>query len=275
MLHDVEKRFSEVVDRTSFRDRVASREDVLVGTFLNLGSSLTAEIIGLAGFDWVGIDLEHGVGGEFEALHQLQAISHTGTAGLIRVESGDRQRIAHALDSGAAGVIVPQVRSAREAAAVVAACRYAGERGVSKFNRGWHWGMRSDPLVEADRSVTCCVQIERREALAEADAIAAIDGVDVLFVGPADLSHDLAMPGPADHPELLAVARDVANAAHRHGKAAGVLAGTVSQLAHYHRLGFTFLGCGADSTLLMQRARDVSSELRAITDKQAGTGANT
>jgi 2-keto-3-deoxy-L-rhamnonate aldolase RhmA len=238
--------------------------DLLPGTFLNLASPLAAEIVALAGFAWVAVDLEHGAGGELEALQQLQAIAHTGAAGFVRVEGVSRPRIAHALDAGATGVIVPQVRSAAEAAEAVACCRYSGERGVARFNRSWQWGVRNAPLGDADLQVTCCIQIERRDALAEVDAIAATDGVDVLFVGPADLSHALGIEGPADHPDLLTVAAEVSEASRRHGKAAGALVGSVAQAEQYHRLGFTFLGCSADSALLMQHARQVSGALRAF-----------
>ena len=248
----------------SFRDRVTARKEILAGTFLNLASPLTAEIIALAGFDWVAVDLEHGAGGELEALHQLQAIAHTGTAGLVRIESASQSRIGHALDSGADGVIVPQVRSAAEAAEVVSACRYAGHRGVARFNRAWQWGMRSGPLRDADSQVTCCIQIERSDALADVDAIAATEGVDVLFVGPADLGHARGIDGGADHPDLLAAGAAVSYAALRHGKAAGILVASVAQLEHYHRLGFTFLGCAADSALLMQRAQEVSAAIQAL-----------
>ncbi|HEY1778555.1 MAG TPA: aldolase/citrate lyase family protein [Solirubrobacteraceae bacterium] len=248
----------------SFRDRVRARTELLAGTFLNLGSPVTAEIVALAGFDWVAVDLEHGAGGELDALHQLQAITHTGTAGLVRIESASAQRIGHALDSGADGVIVPQVRSAAQAAEVVSACRYGGQRGVARYNRAWQWGMRSGPLSDADSRVTCAIQIERSDALADADAIAATDGVDVLFVGPADLGHALGIDGGADHPDLLSAAAQVADAALRHGKAAGILAASVAQIEHYHRLGFTFLGCSADSALLMQRAREVATGIHAL-----------
>jgi len=242
-----------------------SRGEVLAGTFLNLGSSLTAEIIALSGFDWAAVDLEHGAGGEMESLQQLQAIGRTRTAGFVRLESTNRSRVAHALDSGADGIIAPQVRSAEEAAEVVSACRYAGSRGVARYNRAWHWGARLGSLEDADGQITCCIQIERLEALEDVDAIASVDGVDVLFVGPADLSQALGIVGGADHPDLLAAAARVSDAAHRNGKAAGVLAGSVAQLQRYHELGFTFLGCSADSAFLMSQAREVSVGIRAFT----------
>ena len=253
----------------SFRSRVKARE-ILAGTFLNLGNSLAAEIVALAGFDWVAVDLEHGAGGELDALQQLQAITHTGSAGLVRVESANASRIAHALDSGAQGVIVPQISSAAEAAEAVAYCRYSEQRGVARFNRSWQWGQRRGRLEDADADVTCCIQIERRGALAEVDAIAAIDGVDVLFVGPADLGHALTIDGGADDPRLLAHAAEVVQAASRHGKAAGVLCGNVSQVSAYHDLGFTFLGCSADSALLMENARNVSAAIHAFPSRGAG-----
>jgi 2-keto-3-deoxy-L-rhamnonate aldolase RhmA len=90
------------------------------------------------------------------------------------------------------------------------------------------------------------------------------DRVDVLFVGPADLGHALGIDGGADHPDLLAAGAAVSDAALRHGKAAGILAASVAQLEHYHRLGFTFLGCAADSALLMQRAQEVSATIHAL-----------
>lgn len=250
----------------SFRERVAARSEILAGTFLGLGSPLAAEVVAIAGFDWVAVDLEHGAGGELDALHQLQAIARTPAAGFVRVESASGARIAHALDAGADGVIVPQVSSAAEAAEVVAACRYGGARGVARFNRAWHWGTRPGTLGEADERVTCCIQIERMDALEDVDAIAAIDGVDVLFLGPADLGHALGVAGPADNPDLLAAGARIAEAAERHGKAAGILAGSPAHLEHYYRLGFTFLGCAADGALLMQRAQEVLAAVHAFAE---------
>ena len=248
----------------SFRARLTARTEVLAGTFLNLDSPLAAEIVALAGFDWIAIDLEHGASDERSTLQHLQAISHTATAGLVRVESLDRSRIAHALDAGATGVIVPQIRSAAEAAEAVSHCRYSSGRGVARFNRAWQWGARQGALADADDEVICCVQIERSDALEDVESIAQIDGVDILFVGPADLGHALGANGGADDPVLLAAAERVANATARHEKSAGVLCGSMSQLEHYSRLGFTFLGCSADSALLMEHSRQVAAKIKLL-----------
>jgi 4-hydroxy-2-oxoheptanedioate aldolase len=246
-----------------FRARVLAREP-LYGAFVNLSSSVTAEIMGLAGFDWLVIDLEHGIAGEREALVQLQAIAHTGAAGIVRVAALERVRILHALDSGATGVLVPQVESPDEARFAVECCRYAGVRGVARYNRSWRWGSTVEPLSAVDARVLCCIQIEREAALDRVDEIASIDGVDVVFVGPGDLGHSLGIAGPPDNPELLARVGVVAEAAARHGKAAGVLTGAPEQAARYRELGFTFVACSSDSGLLMQGASAIVKAVRAL-----------
>lgn len=249
-------------DEISLRERLSHKE-VLIGSFVNLGSSLTTEVMGLAGFDWVVIDLEHGAGDEQILVGQLQALAHTGTAALVRVEGVDPARIQHALDVGADGVLVPRVRSVEQARACVDFCRYARHRGVARYNRSWHWGMRTRSYAEVDARVACAVQIETAQALELADEIAAVDGVDLVFVGPVDLAHALRLSGPED-PDLLAHVARVARAARAAGKAAGMLVGSVEQVGRYRELGFTVLGCSSDSGLLALAARDMASALDAV-----------
>ena len=188
----------------------------MVGAFVNLGSSTTAEIMGIAGFDWLVLDLEHGAGDEPVLLTQLQALAASNTGTIVRVEAIDPARILHALDLGADGVMVPRVRTVADAQACVDACRYSADRGVARYNRSWHWGLASRTLAAADAEVVCVVQIETVEALEAVDEIAAIDGVDVLFVGPSDLSHALGLVCPPDDPQLLSRVAAVAEAAREH-----------------------------------------------------------
>jgi 2-keto-3-deoxy-L-rhamnonate aldolase RhmA len=251
------------MDPSSFRERLHAGETV-VGSFVNLGSSLTAEIMGIGGFDWLVLDLEHGAGDEQVLAGQLQALTHTGVTTLVRVEGVYPARIQHALDLGAHGVLVPRLRSVDEARACVAHTRYSGNRGVARYNRSWKWGLDQRPLADADRRVVCAVQIETAEALAVVDEIAAVDGVDVLFVGPADLAHAFGMSCPPDAPELLEHAAKVAAAARAHGVAAGMLVGTREQAAAYADLGFTFIGMGSDSGLLAAAARSTAAQLREL-----------
>jgi 4-hydroxy-2-oxoheptanedioate aldolase len=248
---------------TAFRTRVLAGE-LLVGSFVNLGSALTAEIMALCGFDWLVLDLEHGAGGEQEALAQMQAVAHTGTAPLVRVEAVERPRFGRVLDLGAAGVVVPRIRSVDDARRSVDSCRYSGSRGLAAYNRAWRWGLRAQEPSEVDAAIVCAVQIETAGALAAADAIAGVEGVDVLFVGPRDLGYALGIRGGPDVPALKSRIAEVAQAASAHGKAAGILVGTLEQAADYRDLGFTFLGCSSDSGLLASESRRVAEGLRAL-----------
>jgi 2-keto-3-deoxy-L-rhamnonate aldolase RhmA len=251
-----------------FRARLRG-DEIVTGSFVNLGSPLVTEIMGIAGFDWLVLDLEHGAGDEHVLVSQLQALARTGNAALVRVEAIDPARIQHALDLGAAGVMVPRVRSADEARVAVDCCRYSARRGVARYNRSWHWGLSPRTLADADAEVVCVVQIETVEALEEVDEIAAVDGVDVQFVGPSDLSHALGLQCAPDDPRLLARVSTVARAARDHVKCAGVLVGTLEQARAYRDLGFTFIGCASDGGLLALHATAVAQDLRGLGRSQA------
>jgi cytochrome P450/2-keto-3-deoxy-L-rhamnonate aldolase RhmA len=248
---------------SALRERGQAGE-VLVGAFTNMGSGVAAEILALSGYDWLVIDLEHGAGGDAEALAQLQAIAHTDVTPLVRVASGDRVRVLRALDLGAGGVLVPQIEGVDQARHAVDCCRYSGLRGVARYNRAWRWGMTDRTLSEVDRDVVCAIQIETPGALDAVEEIAAVDGVDVLFVGPADLARGLGIDGPPDDPRLLERVAAVADAAAANGKLAGMLVTTLDQAAAYRRLGFTFLGCSSDSGMLVSQARSLTTGLRGL-----------
>ena len=224
------------------RERLAAGERLL-GTFLNLGSPLAAEACARAGFDWLVFDLEHGAGTERELIPTIQAIAGR-SAALVRVEENDRPRFARALDGGADGVMVPRVDSAEEAAQAIACMRYPprGVRGVAYMNRAAGWG-----YPRGDVDALGVVQIESGAAVDDCGAIAAVDGVDVLFVGPNDLSAAL-------QTDDLPLAK-VVEAADANGKTAGILARSREDAEHYVEQGFRFVGIGSDSLFLVQGAR--------------------
>jgi 4-hydroxy-2-oxoheptanedioate aldolase len=224
------------------RERLAAGERLL-GTFLNLGSPLAAEACARAGFDWLVFDLEHGAGTERELIPTIQAIAGR-SAALVRVEENDRPRFARALDAGADGVMVPRVDSAEEAAQAIACMRYPprGVRGVAYMNRAAGWGH-----PRGDAEALGVIQIESGAAVDDSGAIAAVDGVDVLFVGPNDLSAAL---GTDDLPLAKVV-----EAADANGKTAGILARSREDAEHYMEQGFRFVGIGSDSLFLVQGAR--------------------
>jgi 4-hydroxy-2-oxoheptanedioate aldolase len=242
--------------------------ETLAGCFLNLGSALTAEIVGRAGFDFVVIDLEHGSGNEADVLPQLQALEATGAGVIVRVESHARQRAHRVLDLGAEGIMFPRVDSPAEAASAVAGLRYPpeGVRGVAIANRACGFGTTHREYMAAADALLGVVQIESEAALSAVDAIAAVDGADVLFVGPLDLTQSLGIFGQFDHPRYAAALDAVSAAARRHGKSLGVLTGRPEDFDRYHALGFRFIACGSDGSLLATAARrqmELLAEARA------------
>jgi 4-hydroxy-2-oxoheptanedioate aldolase len=234
---------------TALSDRIRAGE-TLLGTFLDLGSPLAAEIAAGAGFDWLVIDLEHGAGDRDATLGQLQAASAVPV--VVRVPSPDSELIGWVLDLGAAGVVVPRVQGAEDAARAVEATHFAAGRGVHLGVRAAGFGRDAGYLTAADASRSMMIQIETRGALDAAEEIAALPGVDVLFVGPYDLGHALGVtPGP-ESPEVLRAAERTAAAAHAAGKAAAVFLGDPALAGRYRDLGFTLIASGSAVGLLVE-----------------------
>jgi 4-hydroxy-2-oxoheptanedioate aldolase len=231
-----------------FRKRVLARE-WLCGTFLNLGSSVTVEVAGLAGFDWLLIDHEHGPGGEDTMLHQLQAAAATPAFPVVRIAMNEVPRFKRALDMGALGVMVPLVNSAAEAKQAVSAMRYPphGIRGVAKFNRGAGFGGDFEEYyLHAHERLVTVIQIETPEAIKNIDEIAAVDGADVLFVGPTDLSYTMGIRDQLESAQFTETLKKVSDAAKRHGKAAGILVHNNALVAKVRDLGYSFVALGSD-----------------------------
>jgi len=247
----------------SLRSRIRSGEPT-IGTFLNLGSPLAAEACALAGFDWVLVDLEHGGGGEDTLLAQVLAAATHDVPSLVRVETAERIRAGRVLDLGATGVMFPRLDSTAEVAQAVRHLRYPpdGDRGVASYNRARGFGTRSDSLAEANDEVVGIVQIETAAALENVDAIALNPGIDVLFVGPGDLSHAIGVPGALDAPAFRDALTRVLSAARGAGVAAGILAKDRAGAQRFLEDGFTFLAIGSDSTMLAAAAKTAAGPLR-------------
>ncbi len=231
-----------------FRQRVLARE-WLAGTFLNLGSAMTVEVAGLAGFDWLLIDHEHGPGGEDTLLHQLHAASATPAFPIVRIAQNDTPRFKRVLDMGAMGVMVPYVSTVAETRAAVSAMRYPphGIRGVAKFNRGAGFGGDFEEYyAHAHERLVTVIQIETTEAIRNIEEIAAVDGADVLFVGPTDLSYNMGIRDQLESAPFTEALRKVSAAAKRHGKAAGILVHNHALVPKVRELGYTFTALGSD-----------------------------
>ena len=239
-------------------------DETLLGCWLNLGSSVTAEIVALAGFDWVLIDLEHGSGTEKDLLFQLQAIEHTNAAPLVRVESYERQRIHRVLDFGAEGVMCPRIKGIDEAELAAGGMRYStkGIRGVAKMVRATNFGKMFDHYLDKGQDeIVGIVQIETLEALGQTDQIAAVEGIDVLFIGPADLSMELGIFGQFNDPRFTKAVEKTVNSARKFGKAAGILLPDISYFKSYHDMGMRFFGCGSDAMFVVDGAFNTFSRL--------------
>src|SRR4029079_15990185 len=180
------------------------------------------------------------------------AAASYGVPVVVRVESSERIRIGRVLDQGAAGVMVPRVDTPGEVAAVLSHLRYPphGDRGVATYNRSCRWGLDRLPLTDPTQNTLGVIQIETLAALDAVYEIAAQDGVDVLFVGPLDLSFALGVPLQFDSPAFTDALDRVLAAAAAHGKAAGILAANSAVAARYVERGFRFVAIGSDSTML-------------------------
>ena len=250
----------------NLKERIQKGE-TLNGCWLNLGSSVTAEIVGLAGFDWVLLDLEHGAGGEKDLLHQLQALAHTTAAPIVRVESADRQRIHRVLDLGAAGVMVPRISNLIEAKEAADGLRYPPEgiRGVAKMVRATGFGQHFNEYVKHQKDhVLGVVQIETKEILDQLDEVAALEGVDVLFIGPADLSMALGIFGQFEHPLFKQALNATIAAADKAGKATGILLFNAEDYPVYRDMGIRMIACGADATFVADGARTMVNRLKGF-----------
>ena len=238
--------------------------DTLIGCWLNLGSALTAEIVGLAGFDWGLIDLEHGAGTESDVLHLLQAIEHTSMAPIIRIESFERQRIHRMLDLGAEGIMCPRINNAEEARRFVTGLSYPpdGQRGVAKMVRATGFGKKFDSYFKDMReNITGIVQVETPGILNHLDEIAAMESVDILFIGPADLSMALGIFGQFDNPIFKDAVKATVSAAEKAGKATGILLFNPEDFIRYREMGIRFIACGADATFVVNGANDMVNKL--------------
>ncbi|HEY6687232.1 MAG TPA: aldolase/citrate lyase family protein [Propionibacteriaceae bacterium] len=239
------------LNRGRLRSSLAAGKST-VGTFLGAASAVTAEVCAAVGLDWVLLDLEHGAGGEDQVGAVVLAAGAYGVPTVVRVESAERIRLGRVLDLGAAGVMLPRLDTAAEVATALRHLRYPpeGDRGVATYNRACRFGLDPAALDGANNEVLTVVQIESVRAVEQVEEIAALAGVDVLFVGPRDLSHDLGVPGDVQAPSYLEALDRVHEAAQRFGKSCGLLVPNGAAAAEKRTQGWTFIGVSSDSALL-------------------------
>ncbi len=240
-----------------------------IGLWLGLADAYGAEICAGAGFDWLLIDGEHSPNGLQSILQQAQAIAaYPGANAIARVPLGHGEAgtalIKQYLDLGLETLLVPMVDTAAQAAAIVRAMRYPphGIRGMGGA-RASRWGRYANYPNEANEQVCLLLQAETREALDNLDAIAATDGVDGVFIGPADLSASLGHVGNPGHPEVQRAIEDAIARIQRAGKAAGILSPDETLARKYLDLGATFVAVGLDTNLLARHTSALAARFKA------------
>lgn len=234
-----------------FRQRLLAG-DRLVGCWLSLGSPITTEVVGVAGFDWLLFDAEHAPNDVLSLVPQLMALKDSASAPVVRPSSNDTVEIKRLLDIGFHNFLIPFVESADQARCAVAATRYPpqGVRGVSVSQRSNRYGTVPDYLKVINDNVSVSVQIESRAGVAAAVEIAAVDGVDALFIGPSDLAAGHGHLGHPGHPEVQAAIAQVHAAAKAAGKATGILSPTEADARRYLAMGMSLVAVGSDLGVL-------------------------
>ncbi|MEN3165419.1 HpcH/HpaI aldolase/citrate lyase family protein [Tistrella mobilis] len=249
--------------RNDFKRRLTAGE-VLNGFWLSLASPVASEALSLAGFDWLLFDGEHSPVDVAGVQPLLQAAA-TGTASaVVRPAWNDKVLIKRLLDIGAQTLLVPFVQSAEEAAAAVLASRYPphGVRGVAGATRASRYGQTEDYFAVANREICVLVQVETGEALGRLEEIAAVDGVDGVFIGPSDLAASMGHLGRPGHPEVQAALKDAAARIAATGKAPGILATNAADARRYVDWGYRFVAAGVDIGVLMAGAKAMLAEVR-------------
>ena len=227
-----------------------------LGSWILSASELVAEAVGHAGFDWGVIDMEHSPLDLRDVVRLLQAVGNTKMVPVLRVPWNDAVVVKRVLDAGATTLLFPFVQSADDAARAVAATRYPpqGVRGMAGMSRAARFGQDTDYLQTANRRIGVIAQLESRAGIDALDAIAAVPGVDALFIGPADLSADMGHVGQPMHPQVVDAMSRVARRCAALGKPVGTIGNTAGEAAQYRAAGFHFVALGSDLGLLMNGA---------------------
>ncbi|QFP75318.1 aldolase/citrate lyase family protein [Deinococcus sp. AJ005] len=242
------------------------RGDPLYGLWLALADSYSAEVCAGAGFDWLLIDNEHAPNDLRSTLASLQVLAaYPAVTPLVRPPVGDAVGIKRLLDIGARNILIPMVESPEQARELVSATRYPprGVRGVgASLARASGFGRDAAYLNHADDGVCLLLQIESRAGLEALAEIAAVDGVDGVFIGPADLAASFGQLGNPGHADVQNAIRDAATQIRRAGKAAGILSTDEAQAHTYLEWGYTFVAVGTDVTLLSRASTALAARFK-------------
>jgi len=236
-----------------------------IGLWSSLSSSYTVEVIAGAGFDWLLLDMEHSPNDLESLLGQLQAAAPYPAHPVVRVPWNDMVAIKRVLDVGAQSLLVPYVSTPQEAAAAVSYTRYppGGARGVAGTTRATRFGRIKDYARRAQEEICLLVQVETRSGLENIEAICTVDGIDGVFIGPADLHASLGYPGEVANPKVKPMIDDALRRIRKAGKAPGILTPDEADARHWLQCGALFVAVGADVGILARGADALAAKFKS------------
>jgi 4-hydroxy-2-oxoheptanedioate aldolase len=245
--------------------RALAAGQLQIGLWCSLASPIAAEIVADSGFDWLLIDSEHSPNEIPDLLAALQAVGRGTASPVVRPPWNDPVMIKRVLDIGAQTLLLPYVQNPDEARRAVAATRYppAGIRGVTASGRAARYGRVKDYLKRADSEICVIAQVETRSALDELEAIATTDGIDAVFIGPADLAASLGHVGHPQHPEVQAALEDGVRRLTAIGVPAGILTANEEEARRYINWGYRFVAVGVDIALLARGADALAQRFKS------------
>ena len=245
--------------------RALKANKLQVGLWCSLSSHYAVELVAGSGFDWILLDTEHSPNDLESVLQQLQATAPYPTHPVVRVPWNDMVTIKRYLDIGAQSLLIPYVQNADEAKAAVAYTRYppAGVRGVAGATRATRFGRVKDYAKRAHEEICVLVQVETQTALDSLEKIAAVDGVDGVFIGPADLHASLGYAGETNNPKVMPIIDDAIRRIRKAGKAPGILTGVEADARRWIECGGLFVAVGADTGVLARGSEALAAKFKA------------
>ncbi len=258
-----------------FKHWMQAREGAVpLGTWIMSASPIIAEALGHAGYDWILVDMEHSPIDLAQTTAIMQALSGTPSEVVVRVPWNDAVTVKRVMDAGARSIMFPFIQSVEEARSAVASTCYPpqGTRGVAAMHRASRFGTASDYLARANDQVAVILQLETPEAVALLPEIAALDGVDAIFIGPGDLSGGMGLLGQIKHPDVQAALGDAAEAARKAGIACGIVGADPATVRGYVEMGFTYVAIASDLGLLMGAATASIRDIRGQAAPEAAGG---
>ena len=263
-----------------------AQPSIPLGTWLMSGTASTAEAMGCIGFDWLVVDMEHVPIDYKDAYHILQAIAGTRATPVIRLASNDMVLVKRALDIGAQTLMFPFVENADDARRAVASTRYPepgesdpgargtrGTRGFAAMHRASRYATAGDYGKRANEGIFRMIQLETPAAIERLEEIAAVDGVDALFMGPGDLSSAMGQIGNIAHPEVQAALKDAAVRAKKIGKPIGIVGPTPEMVQQFIEYGYSYVAVASDMGMMMRQANAFFAAMKPALAKSLNTGA--